>query len=209
MPVLAVSCWEVSAVRSMKPKPSAAAVFPALQRAAAAQHVHAAAAVEAGVLVHNALFKGHGQGDYLEGRSGLVGVRDGLVAPLLLLGKGVELVILLLALCGGAYLGLGLGADGLVIVQVEIAKGHHRQYSTRVNLHTDSRRAVLDVVVLHGLGEVLFDVALDDSVYRQGQAVAVVGVHVVLVALVEHIRPRRGGGAHDVAVFAREQAVIA
>ena len=125
------------------------------------------------------------------------------------MGKGVELVILLLALSGGAYLGLGLGADGLVIVQVEIAKGHHRQYSTRVNLHTDSRRAVLDVVVLHGLGEVLFDVALDDSVYRQGQAVAVVGVHVVLVALVEHIRPRRGGGAHDVAVFAREQAVIA
>ena len=186
-----------------------AAVLPALERGAAAEHVHAASAVEARVLAHHALLERHGESDYLEGRAGLVGIRDCLVSPLLLLGEGIELIVLVLALSYAAYLGLGLGTDGLVVVEVKIAKRHHRQYSTRVNLHTDSRRAVLDVVVLHGLGEVLFDVALDDSVYRQGQAVAVVGVHVVLVALVEHIRPRRGGGAHDVAVLAREQAVIA
>ena len=57
---------------------------------------HAAAAEEAGILAHDALLERHGEGDYLECRAGLVGVRDGLVAPLLLLGEGVELVLSLI-----------------------------------------------------------------------------------------------------------------
>ena len=125
------------------------------------------------------------------------------------MGEGIELIVLVLALSCAAYLGLGLGTDGLVIVEVKIAKRHHRQYSTRVNLHTDCRRAVLDVVVLHGLGEVLFNVILDDGVNGEAYAVAVAGVYIVLVARVEHIRARRGGRAHDIAALAREHAVIA
>ena len=99
-----------------------AAVFPALERTSAAQNVHAAAAVETGVLAHHALLERHGQSYYLESRTRLVCIGYRLVAPLQLLGQGIQLIVFLVRLRRRAYLGLRLRAYCLVIVEVEITK---------------------------------------------------------------------------------------
>ena len=101
------------------------AAFPAADGGVAPEHRRAAAAVEAGVHVHDALLERHGQRYDLEGRARLIRVRDGLVPPLELLGGGDELRALGVAGRCGVYLGHGLAAYRLVVVEVKVAQRRH------------------------------------------------------------------------------------
>lgn len=129
------------------------------------------AAVKRRVFAHHALLERHGQRDDLERRAGLVGVRERLVAPLLLLRGSQQL---------RALVGIGLGVNGLlipvadllVVVQVEISERDHAEDRAGARVHGDGGRAVLHVIVLDRLLQVLFEVILDGRVDGQVHVVA-------------------------------------
>ena len=182
--------------------------LPALEGIGTAEHVRAAAAVKRRVFIDHALFERHGQRDDLERRAGLIGVRQGLVAPLLRLRSGEQL---------GLLVGVGLGVDGLlilvadllIIVEVKVAERDHAEDSTAVGVHGDGRRTILHVVILDRLLQVLFEVILDGGVDGQVHVVALRLVVVILVVDKEHIRAAVVRRADDAAGAAGQIAVIA
>ena len=189
--------------------------FPALERIGTAEHVRAAAAVKRRIFIDHALFERHGQRDDLERRAGLVGVRQGLVAPLLRL-RGGEHLGLLVGIRFGVNGLLILVADLLIVVQVKVAERDHAENGAAVGVHGDGRGAILHVVVLDRLLQVLFEVILDRGVDGQVHVVALCLIVVVLVVDKEHIRAtviRRAddapGAAGQIAVIALLQAVEA
>ena len=182
--------------------------FPALEGVGTAEHVRAAAAVKRRIFIDHALFERHSQRDDLERRAGLVGVRQGFVAPLLCLRGGEHF---------GLLVGVGLGVDGLlilvadllIIVEVKVAERDHAEDGAAVGVHGDGRRAVLHVVVLDRLLQVLFEVILDGGVDGQVHVVALRLVVVILVVDKEHIRAAVIRRADDAAGAAGQVAVIA
>ena len=185
-----------------------AAGLPALQRVGSAEHIRAAAAVEGGAVVHQTFLQRHGQRDDLECGAGLIRIGQRLVAPLKLLRRAEQLRRFLVAFrC--VDLRLCLLADSLIVVQVKVAERGHAQNCAGVGVHGDRRRAVLHVVVLHGLLQVLFHVILDRRVERERHVLAVGGVVIILVIDEEHIRAVAVRGAHHASLAAGQRVVIA
>ena len=182
--------------------------LPALDRIGTAEHGDAAAAVKRRAFIDHALLERHGQRDDLERRAGLVGIRECLVAPLLLLRGGQQL---------RALVGVGLGVDGLlilvadllVVVEVKIPERDHAEDRAGARVHGDGCRTVLHVVVLDRLLQVLFEVILDGGVDGQVHVVALCLVVVILVVDKEHIRAAVIRRADDAPGAAGEVAVIA
>ena len=182
--------------------------LPALDGIGTAEHGDASAAVKRRALADHALLERHGQRDDLERRAGLVGVRERLVAPLLLLRGSQQL---------RALVGIGLGVNGLlilvadllVVVQVKIPERDHAEDRAGARVHGNGGRAVLHVVVLDRLLQVLFEVILDGRVDGQVHVVALRLVVIILVVDKEHIRAAVVRCADDAAGAAGEVAVIA
>ena len=166
---------------------SVAPVLPAADRAAASAHMNAAPAVEAVVHGDGAAVERHGEGDDLEGGAGLVGVGQGLVAPLARLRLPQQLLGLL-GRGGRVDHGLRLGADGKKIVQIIAVERGHGEDRAGVHIHGDGAGAVLNVVVRDGLLQMLFDIILDRRIERQHQVAAVLAGLKILVAAQQQLR---------------------
>ena len=182
-------------------------VLPAVERFSAALHAHAAAAEEGAARIDESFLQRHGERDDLEGRAGLVGIGDGLVAPLGLLGRRETLRRLVLV-GHGADLGADVLGDLLVAVEIEVSERGHGQDRAGPRVHQDPRRAVLHVVVPDGLPELLFQKVLQVGVDGEVDAVPVLGVHIVLVARQQQIRPDGVFQTQDAPVGAGELVVV-
>ena len=161
--------------------------FPALERLAASLHRHAAAAVKAVGRRGSALFERDGKRDDLKCGARLVGIRNGLVAPLgklrvfQHLRRGVRI--------GGRIdLRLDVGGDALVVVEIKVSERRHRQNCARIRIHDDSGGAVLYIKVLHRLGKLLLQIVLDGGIDCQVEIESVLRIDVVLIACEDHIR---------------------
>ena len=66
------------------------------------------------------------------------------------------------------------------MVQIIAVDGGHGQNPAGIHVHGDGPCAVLDVVILHGLFQVLFHIVLYGGVHRQHQVIAVLAGAVLL-----------------------------
>ena len=150
-----------------------------------------AAALEGAVGGYGALLQGHGQCEDLGGGAGLIGVVDRLVAPLPVLQQpqGLPVGVRVLLAGGGGVLLLHLGqlrleqgvVDAVVVVDVVGGAGGDGQDAPGVGVHDNARRAVFRPVLGHHVLQPPLHVGLDDAVQGQLEAVAVLGVVVLLI----------------------------
>ena len=152
---------------------------------------HGAAAVKGAAGVHRPLLQGHGQGEDLGRGAGLVGVVHRLVAPLLQLqlpqllpvGVGVLLVR------GGGILLVHLGQLLLEFAVIDLPVGVHvvggaggdGQDGPALGVHNHPRGPVLGPVFGDHVLQAPLHVVLDGAVQGQLEAVAVLGVVVLLI----------------------------
>ena len=186
-----------------------------------------AGAVEGGVLVHQSLLQGRGQGDGLEGGAGLIGGVDALVAPLGAHhgagGLTHRRLVLLLRLVGGTVslqlcqllIQLRLErfiVNGAVVVGVVVGVGGHGQNGAGIDIHDDACGTVFRVELIHHALDALFQIVLDVAVQSQNQVLAVLRV-IVLFVLVKEVAAhgisggdRQSGGAGEDGVVLGLQA---
>ena len=166
-----------------------------------ARHPHAAGAGEGVAVADHALLQGGGQDQGLEGGAGLIGVVDGLVAPLvqLSLAQGLQVLVAVLAVGGleGVQLSLDVRVtDDAGVVQVVAWGVGPGQDGPGVRVHGDAEAAVLDLEGLDALFQDALAVALDGGVQGEDNVVAVGGVVVVLVAGEHFSAVAVAGGDH-------------
>ena len=166
---------------------------------------HHAVAVEGAVAVGNAVLQSHGQGQYLEGGAGLIAVVHRLAAPLEQLGLAQQVVVglgVLLALLGRVFL-VRLGQLGLELfgvdlpggVGVVVRGGVDGQDSPGVGVHDDAEGAVLGPELRRHVRDAPLQIVLDVAVDGGLDAVALLGV-VVLLVLEHQLRAPAVGGRH-------------
>ena len=165
------------------------------------QHMDGAGAVEGGILVDNPLLQSRRQGQDLEGGAGLIGIVDGLVAPLAQLG--VRQVQLLLR----HQLGDGGIINGRRVVQVVAGAGGHGQNRAGLHIHDNARGAVGGLGGGDHLIDGLFHIILNGGVQGQDDVAAVLRLIILFVAI-EHIVARRVLGRHHQARLPLQGAVI-
>ena len=176
-----------------------AACFPAANRICSALNLHAAAAEETVIKAHLTLFERHGQRYYFERRAGLVCIRQGLIPPLQALCIGKDLILFLLRRRFFDRF-FSLIADVEKIIKVISAYRRHCKYLPCFHIHRDSARSVLNVVILDGLIQRLFNIMLDREVNRCYKIKAIFGTGVALVLVKQKIGAVGIGKAH---VFSR------
>ena len=161
-------------------------------------HMDAAGAGIGGVHIDEPLLHGGGHGEDLEGGAGLVGIVQGLVAPLLeqLVG-GVGEVLLEQVVLNG---------EGVVDIVGGI--GHHAQDAAGFHVHDDAGGAVFRAVFVSHLAHIFLQIILDVGVQGQDQVLAVFGGEILLILIGQGIAPLVLGGDHQ-AGLALEILVIA
>ena len=161
-------------------------------------HVDTAGAGVGGVHIDEPLLHGGGHGEDLEGGAGLVGIVQGLVAPLLeqLVG-GVGEVLLEQVVLNG---------EGVVDIVGGI--GHHAQDAAGFHVHDDAGGAVFRAVFVSHLAHIFLQIILDVGVQGQDQVLAVFGGEILLILIGQGIAPLVLGGDHQ-AGLALEVLVVA
>ena len=172
-----------------------APAFPASDGAGAANDVDSAGAIKAVVQADHALLQGHGQGDDLEGGARLIGVGQGLVPPLAGLGLAQQPGALFLRFTGVDNGHVRI-ADRQKVVQIIAAQGGHGQDLPGVHIHGDGAGAVLNIVICHGLLQVLFHIVLDGLI-NGGDHVEAVLAGVIFLKLGEQQFCSHGVGGPD------------
>ena len=164
---------------------------------------HVAAAVEARVHIYNVFFKRHGERERFEGRARLIGIVDGLAAPLLVAKVRGVFDDLLLRHAGGEK----IVVDHAGIIQVVGRERGHRQHRAGVDVHDDARRALAGAEACLKLLHALFKVVLDGGIERGLQVAAVFRVE-ILVVLVEHGAAVAVARGDDHAALAGQHIVV-
>ena len=150
------------------------------------------------------LLQRHGEGEDLEGRAGLEGVVDGLVAPLHILQRVGRRGELLVGHAGGKHL-LVVNARGSV--EVVGRQRRHREDAAGVDVHDDAGRAHARAVAALELLKALFEVILHRLIEGRHQTVAVLGVEILLILIEERVAVGVARG-DDHALFAGQLLVI-
>ena len=143
--------------------------------------LYAAAAIEARVQVDNVFLKRHRERQCFERGARLVGVVDGLAAPLLVEKVSHVFEDLLLRHAGGQK----VVVDRAGGIQVVGRQRRHRQYRAGVDVHDDALGALAGAKARLELLHTFLKVILDGRVERRVQVAAVFRVE-ILVVLVEH-----------------------
>ena len=172
-----------------------APAFPAADGAGAADDIDGAGAVKAVLHAHRPLLQGHGQCDDLEGGARLIGVGQGLVPPLAGLGLAQQPGALFLRFTGVDNGHVRI-ADRQKVVQIIAAQGGHGQDLPGVHIHGDGAGAVLNIVICHGLLQVLFHIVLDGLI-NGGDHVEAVLAGVIFLKLGEQQFCSHGVGGPD------------
>ena len=164
---------------------------------------HVAAAVEARVQIDDVFLKCHGERERFEGGTRLIGIVDGLAAPLFVEKILHVLLDLLLRHAGGQKIVVDLAGS----VQIVRRERRHRQYRAGVDVHDDARCALSRAEACLQLLHALFKVILNGGVERRVQVAAVFRVE-ILVILVEHGAAVSVARGDDHAVFTGQFVVI-
>ena len=165
------------------------------------QHADGAAAVKGGVLVNDALLQRRRQRQRLEGGARLIGVVDGLVAPLTQLRpRQIQLAVF-------HHFRHDPVIDRRGVVEVVAGVGGHGQNGAGLHVHHDARGAVGRLGGVHHLRQRLFHIVLHRSVQRQHDVAAVLGLVILLIA-VGHVVARVVLAGHHQTRLAVQNAVI-
>ena len=169
---------------------------PAVKFLGTPRNLLGAGAVEGGIQIDGAAVQRRRHGQHLEGGTRLIAVGDHPVAPLLQSGGGEGFPVgRLPRLVGFASLRLrkvrpfhffqlrrrSLVGDFQIVVGVIAAQRGHGEDFSRLAVHHQPKRAVLDIVAGDGGGKLFFQARLHRGVQRQDHAVSLPGGNVVFI----------------------------
>ena len=165
--------------------------------------LHAAAAIEARVQVDDIFLKRHRKRQRFERGARLVGIVDGLAAPLLVEKVACVFDDLLLRHAGGQK----VVVDRAGGVQIVGRQRRHRQHRAGVDIHDDALGTLAGTESRLKLLHAFLKVILDSRVERRVQIVSVFRIE-ILVVLVEHGAAVAVACGDDHAVFTGQLVVV-
>ena len=162
-----------------------ARLFRAVNGFGPAGHIDVAGTLEGTAFVDQPLFQRHGQRNDLESGSRLIGIVNGLAAPLF------ELQFAQFFFIGVSLQPFKLRRQTLIvnrarIIQIIIGQRRHRQNRAGFNIHHDAGGTVFDIVFFYRIFQPLFQIVLNGRIDGQHQAVAILRV-IILFIFIQHI----------------------